>query len=247
MDKSQTEKPSTLTEPHINQHRIWEDEHKHPSMFPTVDSNVADPGVVRFWEFICARNKLTSLVGLEICCGKGRNAIWLAGNGATMAGFDFSVTALKAAECLQGKLPATQKIDFRLHDAFDPWPYGNGTFDFIVDNFGTSDIETTCGRDFIIEESARVLKAGGYYFLQIDSAELGFFAERIKNNPGLEKNTLIFPNGKVESVLSEDDLATWNSRYPLKIVELRRHVEYNVEICGKRIPYKYYWIVFLRP
>lgn len=39
----------------------------------------------------------------------------------------------------------------------------------------------------------------------------------------------------------------WNRRYPLKIVELRRLVEHNVEICGKIVPYKYFWAVLRAP
>src|SRR4051812_33792254 len=78
---------------HVKQRRIWEQEHKRPAMFPTVNSNVADPGVVRFWNIIDSSNRKTAPYGLEICCGKGRNAIWLAENGARMSAFDFSETA----------------------------------------------------------------------------------------------------------------------------------------------------------
>lgn len=247
MDNSLIKTPSTRADLHIRQHLIWEREHEHPTMFPTVDSNVPDPGVVRFWEYICLKKEKADLTGLEICCGKGRNSIWLAENGAKMTGFDFSVTAIATAKRLQRRLPAAQKAMFRLQDALDPWPFGAGTFDFIVDSFGTADVESARGRDFVIEEAARVLKKGGLYFLQIDSPERGFFAERMKSHPGPDKDTLVFPNGKIESVLTEGDLATWDQRYPLKVVEVRRLVEHNVEICGKIIPYKYFWAVLRVP
>ncbi len=142
------------------------------------------------------------------------------------------------------KLPREQQAEFLLHDALASWPFPDATFGFIVDSFGTADIESERGREHILKEAARVLRKDGYYFMQIDSPEMGFFAERMKSHPGSERNTLIFPNGKVESVLTEADLAEWDAKHPLKTVEVRRHVESNVEICGKKIPYKYYWLVF---
>lgn len=216
-------------------------------MFPTVDSNVPDPEVVRFWEYLCHRQDNSPLRGLEICCGKGRNTIWLAENGAKMSGFDFSTMAIKTAKRLQRKLPENQRAEFRHYDALEPWPFGAATFDFVVDSFGTADIETARGREYVIEEAARVLKKGGLYFMQIDSPELGFFAERMRTHPGQEKNTLVFPNGKIESVLTEGDLASWNDNHPLKVHRVERHVEHNVEICGKRIPYKYFSIILQLP
>ncbi len=92
---------------HARQRQIWDEEHRKPTMFPTVDSNVADPGVVRFWEYLgqtcrgCLPGK-----GLEICCGKGRNTIWLAENGANMTGFDFSAVAIDIAHKAQGEAAA---------------------------------------------------------------------------------------------------------------------------------------------
>jgi SAM-dependent methyltransferase len=247
MKKSPATTTFTHSDLHMRQRRIWEGEHKQPKMFPTVDSNVPDPGVVRFLEYLCLKNKSVPLTGLEICCGKGRNSIWLAENGTKMTGFDFSKAAIETAKRLQQKLPADQKVSFQLHDALDPWPFESGMFDFIVDSFGSADIESAQGREYLIREAVRVLKKGGLYFLQIDSPELGFFAERMKSHPGPDKNTLVFPNGKIESVLTEEDLANWNNHYPLKIVEVRRLVEHNVEICGKTIPYKYFWVVMRLP
>jgi SAM-dependent methyltransferase len=249
MNKSPTTTTTTFphSDLHIKQRRIWEREHKHPAMFPTVDSNVPDPGVVRFLEYLNLRHNSVPLKGLEICCGKGRNSIWLAENGAMMTGFDFSETAIEKAVRLQRKLPAEQRVSFRLHDALQPWPFESAIFDFVIDSFGSADIESAQGRDYVIVEAARVLKKGGHYFLQIDSPERGFFAERMKSHPGPDKNTLVFPNGKIESVLTEDDLVKWDQHYPLKIVEVRRLVEHNVEICGKTIPYKYFWAVLRLP
>lgn len=214
-------------------------------MFPFVDSIVPNPGVVEFWDWMLSRHSGRSMKGLEVCCGKGRNAIWLAGKGVSMFGFDFSSIAIAEAMHRQERLSLPKKVDFRVQDAVCPWPYANHEFDFVVDCFGSSDIESEEGRQHVINEALRVIKPGGYYFLQIDSPEMGFFAERFNTAPGSERNTLLFPNGKVEAVLTELDLTNW--RHPLAIVEVRREIETTLEICGQTAPYKYFWIVAQAP
>ncbi len=96
-------------------------------------------------------------------------------------------------------------------------------------------------RAHILDESLRVLKPGGYYFLQIDSPELGFFAERLNVAPGPDSRTLYFPNGKVESFLIKEDISNWDDR--LKIIEIETKIENNLTICGNSSPYQYFWIV----
>lgn len=227
------------------QHEIWEAEHKKPFMFPFVDSRLPNPGVVEFWNWIESRQRCEMLRGLEVCCGKGRNAIWIAEKGVEMFGFDFSTIAIAEARLRQEQLLLAQPVDFQVQDATDCWVYADRSFDFVLDCFGSSDIESEVGRENILNEALRVLKPGGYYFLQIDSPEMGFFSERFKEAPGLERNTLIFPNGKVEAVLTEHDLKVWS--HPLKLIEVQRKIETTLEIFGQMAPFKYYWIVAQAP
>jgi SAM-dependent methyltransferase len=229
------------TERHLLQKSIWEQEHAHPSMFPFLDSALPSPGVVQFWDWMKPVGVSSSLQGLDVCCGKGRNTMWLAAQGASMVGFDFSQTAIDIARQRKSHYSLPAQSDFLVHDAYGTWPFPDHTFDFVVDCFGSSDIESGQGRRHLMDEAYRVLKPGGYYHLQIDSPELGYFAQRIKQAPGDESGTLLFPNGKVEAVLTEDELENWN--YPLKLVEVRRLVESTLEICGQTEPYKYFWIV----
>jgi len=162
-----------------------------------------------------------------------------------MFGFDFSTVAIAEAKRRQGRFLLHPPVDFQVQDATDCWAYNTHHFDFVLDCFGSSDIESEVGRENVLNEALRTLKPGGYYFLQIDSPEMGFFLERLKEAPGSERNTLIFPNGKVESVLTEHDLMTWS--HPLKLIEVRREIETKLEIFGQTAPYKYFWIVAQAP
>ncbi len=226
------------------QHEIWESEHAKPSMFTFVASETPNPGVVQFWDWL-ESNNADKKCGLEICCGKGRNAIWLAGQGSKMQAFDFSSTAIEEAKLRQSRLQLPDAVEFSLQNAMERWAYESSFFDFVIDCFGTSDIEAEHGRVNVLSETLRVLKPGGYYFLQIDSPEMGFFAELYESSPGPDKSSVVFPNGKIESILTESDIADWD--HELTLVEVRPEIETTLEIYGQTKPYKYFWIVMQSP
>jgi SAM-dependent methyltransferase len=240
-----TEILPTMTSQHQKQHLIWDEEHRRPFMFPFVASTEPNAGVVAFWNWLQSKKISSKPKGLEICCGKGRNAIWLAGKGVEMSGFDFSSVAITEATDRVRHLSLPATADFRVHDAVVTWPYADQIFDFVVDCFGSSDIEGWSARRYVLDESLRVLKPGGYHFLQIDTPEMGFFAERFKEAPGPENNTLVFPNGKIEALLLDSDIVDW--KHPLKLIEVRTEIETELVIFGQSAPYKYFWIVAQAP
>jgi SAM-dependent methyltransferase len=53
---------------------------------------------------------------LDVACGEGRNAIWLAGRGWQVTGVDFSATGLERAARLASDAGVTDRVDFQLLD-----------------------------------------------------------------------------------------------------------------------------------
>jgi SAM-dependent methyltransferase len=53
---------------------------------------------------------------LDVACGEGRNAIWLASHGWEVVGVDFSAQALKRAAQLARRAGVTDQVDFQLVD-----------------------------------------------------------------------------------------------------------------------------------
>lgn len=213
-------------------------------MFTFVASQQPNPGVVAFWEWMKAHNCRSS-TGVEICCGKGRNAIWLAAQGCRMTAFDFSETAIGEAKRRQERLKLLRAVDFKVLNAISPWPYASHSFDFVVDCYGTADLESTHERRYALDEALRILRPGGHYFLQIASPEIGFFATRYNCAPNSDPSTLVFPNGKIESIMTESELENWS--HGLALVEVQRNIDTTLEICGQTEPYKYFWIVMRAP
>src|SRR5580698_4980619 len=86
---------------HQEQQERWEKEHRQPVILPQMDVQSASGGVVKFLEWYKQHAKhddFQDLCGLEMCCGKGRNVIWLAQQGFQMIGADFSTAAIAEAK-----------------------------------------------------------------------------------------------------------------------------------------------------
>ena len=83
---------------HTDQQKIWEEEHKNPYVLLPMDSNEASSGVSSFWDWLKEKGGVEKLRGIEMGCGKGRNSIWLAKQGANMTAFDFSSIAIDEAQ-----------------------------------------------------------------------------------------------------------------------------------------------------
>jgi len=114
---------STAAEIHKEQQSLWESEHLKPFMFPFINSEEPAESVVFFRDWLDAKvGRLGQLRGLEMCCGKGRNAIWLARQGAKMSGFDFSITAIDEARRRALTVGVEQRTSFIVHDAVFAWP-----------------------------------------------------------------------------------------------------------------------------
>ena len=89
---------------HETQRKLWEEEHAHPTALKQMDSHDASKSVKKFWAFL-VDGKLPRARGIEMGCGKGRNVIWLAQQGAVMQGFDFSQTAITEAKLRVANVP----------------------------------------------------------------------------------------------------------------------------------------------
>ena len=65
---------------------------------------------------------------LDLGCGTGRHAAWLAEAGAQVTAVDFSAGMLDAA---RRKVPAG-RVRFLAHDLHEPLPFGDAAFDAVV-------------------------------------------------------------------------------------------------------------------
>jgi len=91
---------------------------------------------------------------LDLGCGTGRHALWLAASGAAVTGVDFSEGMLEEAR----RKPGAEQIRFLRHDLHTPLPLGDGEFDLVVSGLVLEHLRELDG---FFREIKRVLKTDG--------------------------------------------------------------------------------------
>jgi len=226
---------------HSSQQKIWEEEHRNPQVLLPMDSTEVSQGVLLFWDWLQKKKFPQPLHGLEMGCGKGRNSIWLAQQGLKMNGFDFSPFAIKEAKKRALEANLKTPLHFCVHDAAQPWPFKNDSFDFAIDCFASTDIDSLQSRTFARDEWRRVLKLNGYLLIYTLSTDDAFHQEMRKSSPAPEKNSFLHPsNGKFEKVFEEEELKAFYQDWTL--VEKKR-ISKTATFFGKNYNCSHFWMV----
>ena len=227
---------------HEDQQRIWDEEHKKPTVLLQMDSEEASSGVQKFWSFLEEKN-IAVTRGVEMGCGKGRNVIWLAKKGVETHGFDFSPAAIEEAG-RRAQSSGADKAHFKVQDATIDWDYPSDYFDFAVDCFASTDIETESGRMAAMRELYRVLRPGGYLLAYLLSTDDEFHKEMIQKNPAADKNAFHHPTGKFERTFDQADVS---KQYAAFQVVTSERVEKTAQFSGKEYACKHFWVVMQKP
>ncbi|MGW4497495.1 class I SAM-dependent methyltransferase [Micromonospora sp. NPDC004336] len=154
-------------------------EHRHEDATAT---GMADEGrhrdvddeTARFWEELYAQRErfwsgranpvLADVAGsltpgsvLDLGCGEGGDAIWLAGRGWRVTAVDVAQTALDRASAAATEAGVASRIEFRRHDLTRTFPPGE--FDLVSAQFLQSPLEFP--RAEVLRSAARAVAPGG--------------------------------------------------------------------------------------
>jgi ubiquinone/menaquinone biosynthesis C-methylase UbiE len=105
----------------------------------------------------CVRTLVGEVRGqrvLDMGCGTGRHALWLANQGAQVTAVDFSQGMLDQARSKQG----ADAVTWQVHDLHKPLPFDDDTFDTVVSGLVLEHIRDL---DLFFRQAKRVLKSSG--------------------------------------------------------------------------------------
>jgi malonyl-CoA O-methyltransferase len=94
------------------------------------------------------------LTALDLGCGTGRHALWLAQKGAQVTAVDFSEGMLAGAR----RKPGAEKVRFLAHDLHQPLPFEAASFELVVSGLVLEHLREL---DPFFSEARRVLKPQG--------------------------------------------------------------------------------------
>lgn len=102
-----------------------------------------------------ALGDVAGLSVLDLGCGTGRHALWLASAGAVVTGIDFSEGMLAEAR----RKPGAEGVRFLAHDLHEPLPFKAASFDRVVSGLVLEHLVDLGG---FFAEARRVLRPGGF-------------------------------------------------------------------------------------
>lgn len=223
------------------QQKIWQLEHKKPEILPSLEYLKASSGVYSFVSYLKSINVSHPLKIVDIGCGKGRNAIYLAEQGFEVYGMDYIKLALNYTQESAKKNNVADKVHLSLVDIGQKWPFKNNFFDIAIDCFSSIDIETKQGREIYKKEMLRTLKFGGYSLVMVVSVNDEIEGEFIRKHPCKEKNSTIWSgNGKFQKNYDEDELREFYKDF--EIIQLKE-IKKPAFKLGKKYTATNYWMV----
>jgi SAM-dependent methyltransferase len=96
---------------------------------------------------------------LDLGCGEGGDAIWLAAQGWQVTAVDVSSIALKRAAARAEEAGVASRIDWQQHDLSETFP--TGTFSLVSAQFFHSPVEVDGQRDSVLRKAAAAVEPGG--------------------------------------------------------------------------------------
>lgn len=135
--------------------------------------------------------ELTAARALDLGCGEGGDALWLAEHGWTVVAVDVSSTALERGRAVARERGVAKSIDFQQHDLDSGFPAGE--FDLVSAQFLHSPVEKD--RPAILRRAAAAVAPGGTLLI-VDHAAAPPWATRMRDH--------VFPTA--EAVLAGLDL-----------------------------------------
>lgn len=225
------------------QQKVWQEEHNKSKAIPSLATEEPSSAVVDFVKFLKDK-QINSGKVVDIGCGKGRNAIYLVKLGFEVYGMDYIRLALDHTRELAIKNGVADLIHLYNRSLDEQWLFENNFFDIAIDCFSSIDIEDYQGRKVCKDEMFRTLKPGGYGMVTAVSVEDEIEKELIKTNPGSEKNSTIWPNGKFQKDYDEKELRDFYSDF--KTIELKEIKKKAVKL-GREYLATNFWVVLRKP
>lgn len=224
------------------QEQVWDREYKKSKLL--TKDNKPQSDVVKFVRWL-EKDQGFDLVGkkvLDLGSGAGRNSFYFSEHGAKVTGYEISKTAIEIAEKNLEDLP--YNVSYEKRSIGEAYPIEDETVDIVLDVTSSNSL-TEAEREVYLNETKRVLKNGGYFFVKALCKDRDENAKYlIKNNPGKEKDTYIMPDlGVTERVWSKEDFVFTYEKH-FKIISLEKKTSYSR--MNNRSYKRNFWICYMQ-
>lgn len=189
------------------QGKTWEKEYRNSKLLHFHPEPQKD--TLRFLKFLRKEQRfaIENKKVLDLGSGTGRNANYIAEQGAHVTGIEISPTAVAIAKGEARKLRV--QVEYITDSFGKKFPFEDNTFDLIIDVTSSNSLDEL-ERKIYLSEVYRTLKPGGYLFIKTLCKDGDKNAkELIKKSPGREKDTYYMKElGLTERVFTREDFVS---------------------------------------
>lgn len=180
---------------------LWEREYSALKVIPSSTRTSPSKALLLVSEILDFKNMHKVL---DVGCGNGRNAIYLAQQGCDVYAIDFSEIALTQLHSAAVKAGVWDKINTYDCSLEEPFPFEENCFDLVLDSYVFCHFTDRRLKQKYRKELRRVTKPGGIVFVSLFSVEDGYYRRMIGNVDG--KDTIVVdPNNGIRKQLYTDE------------------------------------------
>jgi SAM-dependent methyltransferase len=182
---------------------LWSDEYQRkgiPSSYRTEPTQA----VIDFASLLSKLN-YESHSAIDLGCGTGRNAFFLAKKGLEVVALDWVAT--NVAEINAKALEHRLRLKAFCQSVVDPWPVETESLDIAIDIFCYKHLVDKQQQAIYRQHLLSALRKGGYYLLSLAAEDDGFYGPLLRNSSAPEDKFVIDPYSKIGSFLySQEEL-----------------------------------------
>ena len=203
---------------------FWNERYSKDIGFEVLKTEKPSEAVVKLAKYLESKKIPFQGKVLDIGCGMGRNANWLAQKGFSVSGVDISQVAVKEASQRAQKLGLS--INYQTADVSKSLPFADTSFDFVID-IVTNQLLSLDDLKSYKEEILRILEPEGKFLLYTLDRSVDKGAQQLlKDFPGPEENTYIIRLDLLHLVQPEKLKPTSGGFFPFEntsIIDLSRY------------------------
>ncbi len=218
----------------MNQKSSWQKEYSSDKGVPTTDRSSPSGSVTNALSFLKRLNHNIGKNVIDLGCGFGRNAIYLAKKGFHVTAIDFVEECLQSLRKTSEKNNVANKIRIVNTSISGPLPFEDNSFDLALDIVSSMSL-TSKGIKLFEKEVKRVLRPGGFFIVYVlanDDEYMVLYGDE-------KKGTYVAPeSGIVEHCRTQKELETiYKNWETLKLEKIKKKDDYY----GKRYMRRLWW------
>lgn len=154
---------------------LWDEEYSRGGI-PSSVREEASGSVVDFINF-AASGGVTNGPAIDVGCGSGRNAIYLAEQGFDVVALDYARSQIEHLERLVKRLGLAEKVHPHLGDVREQWPVADGSIVCGIDAFCFKHQISPSDVQGYVQAASRAFRPGGLTMISFAGREDGYYSQ----------------------------------------------------------------------